>query len=365
VDVHSSDPSSWSPPATLRDHTSTTLINARRSPQKEPNAELADVEEELKAAHVHFGEVLRERPALWIRLFDALGYKTHERSELEQFRLAPAKSHEDNLIFGVDKALCEALEAHGFTWALRSEFSQWDDVARHVVASFEALEARTHHRYEAVAYLNAPLIDHEGPIDLGLLDGANPRSVVRIEYASDERLAQAIGYTVRDRVSEGVRGTNAVLTFPLTVEVDAPGEVYLRAYPYAADVIASVVDVLRIAHSGDIGVGALRLVGAEAFTPTIRRTFAWSYEPEVTLYQVRRLAFGIPSDQVLTDEEIEVVRRLLPVHLAGLQQQGFDVAIRRFRDSYERYHPSDPGKAPGHCDRIRGAAPERQPAEGA
>lgn len=177
-----------------------------------------------------------------------------------------------------------------------------------------------------------------------MTNAANPRSVVRIEYASDERLAQAIGYNVRDRVSEGVRSTNTVLTFPLSVEVDAPGEMYLRAYPYAAAIVANIVDVLRIVHDGDIGVGALRLVAVDPFTPTIRRTLAWSYEPEVTLYQARRMAFGTPLAEVLTDDEIDVARRLLPIHLEGLQQQGFDVAIQRFRDSYERYQPSDSGR---------------------
>lgn len=110
---------------------------------------------------MEFGEVLRQHPTLWIRLYDSVGYKTHEREELEQFRRSPARSHEDSLAFGVDLAFHEALESLEFTWEGRKEFSRWDDVARRMLATFARLEARTHHRFEAVAYLNAPLVDHE------------------------------------------------------------------------------------------------------------------------------------------------------------------------------------------------------------
>lgn len=90
--------------------------HARRSPHKEVNPELVEVETELEAAYVQFADVLRQRPTLWIRLYDSLGYKTHEREELEQFRCTPARSQEDNLAFGVDLAFQVALESLGFTW---------------------------------------------------------------------------------------------------------------------------------------------------------------------------------------------------------------------------------------------------------
>jgi hypothetical protein len=115
-------------------------------------------------------------------------------------------------------------------------------------------------------------------------------------------------------------------------------------YPASATVVSRAVDVLRIVEEGDIGVGVLRVDEVTPYTPTIRRTLAWDYEPEVTLFQPRRMAFDAPHESVLSEDAVATVRSLLPRHFAGLQQQGFEIAIRRFRDSYERYHPEDPGK---------------------
>jgi hypothetical protein len=305
---------------------------------------MREVEDEFEAAQRDFSEALRMIAPLWTRLYDSLGYKTYEPDELERLRQSPTPNGDMQMPLGIARILTEALEATGFVWERRCEFEGWGDVSRRVIASLGQLTERTHYRYEAVAYLNAPLIDDAAPITIALLDRTNSNSRVEIAYATDERLAQALGYQVQERVWEGVRAANTVITFPLSIRVDAPAQEFLDAYPRAAWVVAQVVDVLRIAHLGDIGVGALRVVELEPHTPTIRRTAAWSYEPEVTLYQPRRLAFRATADEILSDEEIGLIRALLPVHFTGLDQRGFDVAIRRFRDSYERYQPWEPDR---------------------
>lgn len=55
---------------------------------------------------------------------------------------------------------------------------------------------------------------------------------------------------------------------------------------------------------------------SDALTPGIRRTHSWNYEPEITPYLARRMAFTGPPERVLTEEEIATARRLLPVHFA-------------------------------------------------
>jgi hypothetical protein len=115
-----------------------------------------------------------------------------------------------------------------------------------------------------------------------------------------------------------------------------------QLHPWAAEVVANVMDVLRIVHGGDIGVGALRVVPRSRHTPHIRRTYAWDYEPEVTPYLARRTAYGLPPAESLAPSEVDDIRRLLPKHLLGVQQKGLGVALQRFRDSYERHSPEDP-----------------------
>jgi hypothetical protein len=345
VGVHVSGGGFLSGPIVLGDRVLDVLMLGRDWPNKAKGGDFDIAEQSLRDGYAALVRQIRAIQPLWCRLFDASGYKHHEPHELMERFGRTDHGEEFGVLFGLKYAVLTALRAHHFAWESRAEFDAWDQVTEHVLNGLTELATRSLHVYEAIAYLNGPLIDEPESIALVLRNASNPASMVWLEYATDERLAQAIdAHLIRDPVSESVQRANAIIRFSIRVPVEAPVESYLDAYPIAAHVVSRVLDVLRIVHAGDIGVGALRVAEVTPYTPVIRRTYAWDYEPEVTMYQARRMAFTVPTDRVITEQEIVTARILLPVHLAGLDQQGFDVAIRRFRDSYERYHPTDTGK---------------------
>lgn len=57
----------------------------------------------------------------------------------------------------------------------------------------------------------------------------------------------------------------------------------------------------------------------------------------------RRSYFFIEDPSPLSDEHLTTLRETLPAYLDGSHNvQGLDVAMRRYRDSRERYRPGDP-----------------------
>ena len=68
----------------------------------------------------------------------------------------------------------------------------------------------------------------------------------------------------------------------------------------------------------------------------------WDLQESGAVFTPRRGVFGTPSDTPLVGPALASVRRLLSPHLGDVDIDGFNVAIRRFRDTYERYWPGDP-----------------------
>lgn len=332
---------------TLRELIRTPLIHAtawHKTPGVE-QPELSAGELAVRDAFRAAVAALRSDQALFRRIYDGRGYKTYAPSELDSVVQNASQEHID---FAVAMLLSEALEVEfalaGLDVQQLDTFDGWDRVAEAAAEQIGRLAVRRTYKYVARAFLNGPLLDLDGTqaVEIGRL-ADSPDGAISIGPVSDALLAELVeGVSFASRLPEGLDRSNTLVSFPVALDVDAPLEEYLLAYPRAAEVARRVVDVLRIVHSGDIGIGYVQLAAVTPHTPGIRPTYARDYQPEIAVFVPRRIAYGPPMFQPLGAEEIEVIRRLLPRHLAGARIRGLDVAMHRFRESYERYHPEDP-----------------------
>lgn len=319
-----------------------TLSAARRWPKDGRGGHVAAAEEGVHRDYQELAVALVATPHIVLLLSDALGWKTYEHADL----LAKFANDPMKLIDGEMLTLLEPLEesflAGGISaWRERSESSKWERVATEFSTRLQELSTRVAHSYEAVAYLNAPLVDSYQPIDLGSL-GPDSKGRIAIRSATDDDLTKALRQEHWGPLPLGLARTNTLLTFPLSIPIDASVDSYESAFPWAEQKVRLVVDVLRLVYQGDMGVAALRIFAVSPTTPDLRRTFAWSYEPGNAPLIPRRLAFSWPASSSLTESEISEIKRLIPLRMNADQPKGLDVAFRRFRDSCERFHPDDP-----------------------
>jgi hypothetical protein len=124
---------------------------------------------------------------------------------------------------------------------------------------------------------------------------------------------------------------------------NAPVEKYLNWYPFAAFLAEHITDILRLICTDDLGVLALEIFEPEWATPTIRKTYESSYSIDLAPYQPKRFRFSPPTQQVLSESQVDQIRRLVPQYVTKeVDVKGLNTAMRRFRASFDRYQPSDP-----------------------
>ena len=335
---------SWGTP-TLHNVVFDSLIRARSSPKADERGRLEAIERDAHEAYIALRDTCLQSGELGLRLFESRAFKHHEPDEARLLvARAEAEGFED-FPLAISPVVEDALTDAGFLWDERATFNAWEDTGVNMARSLAELEAREFHEYDVLTFLNGPLVDHEQPIAIGHLP-SNPEAVVTICYADDSTLRRARheGFSlVSDPLPASIRSANTVVTIALKVHVNAPVEAYLSLYPEASQWMVRVLDVLRIAHPAEIGISGLRISPHSRYTPMIRRSHSWEFEPDSAPLRGRRTIFPPPAE-VVADEEIEVVRSLLPTYLAGLERKGLDVALHRFRDSYDRYAAGDPNR---------------------
>jgi hypothetical protein len=164
-----------------------------------------------------------------------------------------------------------------------------------------------------------------------------------IGAAADSDLARALeGYGYAAALPPGLQNCNTLLRIPLTVGVLGTRSEYEELYPFAEDAASRVMDTLRMVYPGDIGISAL-LIEPDSFgAPGIRPTYHRLYNPAYTAYSPHWGVYSETPQRPLSAAEVDEVRRLLAHHMNEPQVRGYEVALRRFRDSYDRHWPTSP-----------------------
>jgi hypothetical protein len=299
----------------------------------------------LKEAFLALGPTLFRDGRLALVIADGTGYKTYDLPALhENLTRAPTESLPFLEVLFLSKLLLNEASRLGANDILPTEFAAWDALASGVLAQLEELENRAYHHYTAYAYLNGPPCDFVGE---KLLAGTLPDAdgSILLGPATDGHLSHIIeGFGYAASLPAGAYNCNSVLRMPLSAPVLGTLAEYEVLYPRVAERAARTLDVLRIVYPEDIGISAL-VIEAESFiAPSIRPTYHVQFNPSLNSYFPVRGVYPSTPTRTLSVREIEEVQRLLSAHLDTPAIQGFQVAVQRFRDSYDRHWPDSPGQ---------------------
>jgi hypothetical protein len=320
--------SSWGGEPRLHDVVSDTLLRVSITSREEDKAL-----DELRGAYSSLVTMALSHSVLARILYESRGFKHHEPEQIEALIEPDRDKAAEAVSFALIPVVEDALSDAGLEWERVREFDDWDRAAENLFGSLKELAGRTHYEYEVTAFLNGPLLDQHEPVIIGNLP--NSEIVIQLSYATDASLRRGRHEGFSLGVEEfplALRQANTTISFSAWIPIDASVDFFLSTYPYGVYHCLPVLDVLRLVHDGDIGIGALRVSPKSRYTPMIRRTYAWDFEPDAAPYLTRRMAYGEPT----------AIKDLYTKYSGGINQKGFDVAIRRFRESYERYQPNDP-----------------------
>lgn len=310
----------------------------------------------VKDAESQVVEALASIPSLLERTHDFSGFKNYDIETIRGQIAAEATEEDPNdsaplrrqfsLGWPLTRYLVEGLEERGLDPNDPASFDDWKPVIEHAIARFRELETRETWTYEVVALLNAPPIDHDGQLHLVATTVDGQPVTVTIEAATDE-LLNDLDYRNYNFTGVGAglatAPINAALRYRITVPVEAPMSEYVQVLSSAVDLFTRIVDVLRLVRTDDLGIIGVESLSIEREAPTIRYHYDVGHNPTYASVVPRRSYFFLQDAAPLSDEHLATLRETLPAYLDGSHGvQGLDVAMRRYRDSRERYRPGDP-----------------------
>lgn len=305
-----------------------------------------EVKERLNSVIMTMFDALDEVPGLSERIFEAVGYKHYEPEELPQVvHLQPVERQVMGRTWVLMDALSDELNGLGFTPEKPESFQRWDDAIDGTLDRLAQLAAREENLYDVMAFLNGPLVDSDEEVSLGEITVSGTLVEVFLGPAPDELLTRLVrgDYHLSKLPLPNLSPVNSVLRYQIGVRVDAPVDTYLSVYADGAEILGRAMDVLRLLREEDIGIVTLHVFGARWATPDIRTSHERTYQPEFAARNPRRSFYYGHTAEPLTEPEFATLRAVAPVYLNGeVKIKGFPVAMRRFRDSRERYHPDDP-----------------------
>lgn len=276
-------------------------------------------------------------PGLNERIFDAVGYKHYDATELTT---AISDSASDFIriikIFALKKILTTELKNINYKIPDDIPVEARYLASKKVRESLTEVATRTFYNYQVLIFLNAPLVDDKKSILLGKTNVFSNEIELNMNYTNDDVLSKFS--------SLNVAHINTVCSFNIKVKVDADVNIYLFIYEVAGIVAEKLVDSLRLICNCDLGVLGLEVVPDESFTPAIRKTFETRYQQELAPIIPKRFHYQLDTLVPITEAEINEVRQLFSSDWHSNTIKGMEIAIKRFRYSIERYMPDDAEK---------------------
>ena len=216
-------------------------------------------------------------------------------------------------------------------------FEAWDKIALRVTEKIYSIAKKTHNEYEILIFLNAPVIDCRSSYQFD-------KNLV-IEYATDDLLLKLRKHN-RDVHLDLI---NTVVKCKISINVNDTVEQYLRQYRLGAKIAEICVDCIRLVRDEDIGVITLHISPIDDFTPHIRSNYDSLYQQDLSIFVPKRFYFKTEHTEPLLIDQVHHITNVLHSYLnmfrdpkSGQNVEGLDIAIQRFRSSYDRYLPDDP-----------------------
>jgi Apea-like HEPN len=322
----------------IEEQTRRLIINSRSAPQSFHPQDLQELLANTGQAADDLESAINEIPGMSYRLHSALGFKTWSQQEWLQKKV----DWDGGLMYfySFSSVLAAQLTSLGFEPSTRKSFDQWVSARENTYAELLALNSLVHYEYEVRIFLNGPPVDSDEGFEIASLQIGNRPIVVSLGYATDELLTPLVEYDT----TPGFDKINTVVRYSIRVPVDSGEEDYLIEYDNAASIAELVLDGLRLCRPDeDIGVLALEVLPLTTLTPSIRKTWANRFQAGLARFAPKRFDFAPASADPLKNEEIEILKKTVIASLSGeCRAWRYRHAVGRFRNSIERYSPSDP-----------------------
>ncbi len=306
----------------------------------------SEITEAVSGLFVEVGRITSLRD----RFFEAAGFKTYDAADYAAVWEDRSRGGSDGLRAGFAVGLDEIFR-HAITSAEVHDTPaggpvDWERVGHEVAAAFAELHDRRYHRFEALAFLNAPTVDHPNGILVGeVAVGDGGPEQLFLTGVRDADLSEVLTYVGSSReLPPGVADCNSVVRFGLSMAVDATLERSLELYPEAAAVVRGMIDLLRLVRSEDLGVNHFVIRDRSYATPTLRNERAVDFVRESAAWLPRRTAYRGPGPSPLDDREAQTLVELAQEYLSGkaIDYVGFRTGLRRMQYGIERYTEADP-----------------------
>ncbi|RWX50978.1 hypothetical protein VU01_12372 [Candidatus Electrothrix marina] len=251
---------------------------------------------------------------------------------------------------GILQLIAEQLVLAKFDPSTRQNFYNWQDVKKGAVNALREIEQLNEYHYEVRIFFNGPLIDQPEDIPLYDLSLEDNNIQIFLGYATDDLLtslssgARLPSYTEDSII--GIEKINTVARYRFKVQVEAGRKEYNIHYGYASYLAEMILDSLRLCRPmDDIGIIAIEIYPLSPFAPHIRKAenYAYNYQSYMAPYTPKRFDFSHASESPITDKELESINRIISIRLGqDNTNKKIEYAIKRFRNSIERYSPDDP-----------------------
>lgn len=249
------------------------------------------------------------------------------------------------------KILVEQLKIAGFDPAARQHFDSWEMVKEGTVSALKEIELLNEDSYEIRIFFNGPLIDQSEDVPLINLSKAGRTIRVVLGYATDDLLTPLSNdgrpTSWKGEPVIGVEKINTVAKYKVIIPAKDNEKSYSIEYSYASYLARLILDSLRLCRPlDDIGIITIEIHPLSPFAPHIQKTYDYAYEYQSYMapYTPKRFDFSPASKAQLTNEELESVSRAILLMLPSItpKNKKIEYAIKRFRNSIERYSPDDP-----------------------
>src|SRR5262245_37956064 len=134
-------------------------------------------------------DILGEIRGLPERVFESFGYKELEADELRKAAIDRESTRNNSMrkyfqTRVLIELLTESLNAQGFQASAWQFFNNWEIAVEDTLCKIAEFASRQENQYEVIAFLNAPLVDSDNDISLGVVRLSGGTTELFISYAS-------------------------------------------------------------------------------------------------------------------------------------------------------------------------------------
>lgn len=305
----------------------------------------------LVEAREHFIRTIIRTSTLNLRLICSIGRRIDPvELILEHLAAGEIERYATMLRHDIAEVMSDAAASLGAHSGAELQSLAAEDFAGSIHSAFVRLAKQEYFEYEAIAFLNGPVLQDERIEFLReLISGPSEKypievRSVHLSYTTDEHLSYGVVGTSYSgaKLPTGTENSNLSIVIALAIPVHADPHRYYDLYPIAEHVASVVLEALRLVRPEDIGISSIAIRSTNDYSPWAP-SVEWVYSgARVAQWTPRRPTYATASEHPITAPELQAAIELAKKILEPPTVVGLPIAQRRFRDGYERYPADDP-----------------------